>query len=95
MSLNRVPYSEEQKHRDEERQKDVKYHNDNYEQFLKQYPEQWIGILGQQVIAAAFSETQLIAQLKVKGISWDLAFRSHLTERDYILIPGFWDANYD
>ena len=90
----RVPYTEEQKRKDKEHLKDVKYHNDNYAELLAQYPERWIGILGQRVISAASSEAELITQLKAGGVAWDLVFRSHLTENEEILIMRLWDPDY-
>ena len=94
MSITRIPYTEEQKRKDEEHLKDVKYHDENYHDLLAQYPEQWIGILGQQVVGAATSEDELIAQLKARGFSWDLVFRRHMTESEEILITRLWDTDY-
>ena len=90
MSITRIPYTEEQKRRDEEHLKDVKYYNKNYQELLAQYPEQWIGILGQQVVEAATSEDELITQLKAKGFAWDLVFRRHMTESRESLIATSW-----
>ena len=94
MSFTRVPYTEEQKRRDEDHLKDVKYYNNNYHELLAQYPEQWIGIFGQQVVESAVSEVGLIAQLKARGFAWDLVFRRHLTESEEILITRLWDPDY-
>ena len=90
MSYTRVTYTEEQKRRDEEHLKDVKYYNNNYYELLARYPEQWIGILDQQVVESAASEDELIAQLKAKGFRWDFVFRSHLTEKEENLIATGW-----
>lgn len=94
MSFTRIPYTEEQRRKDEEHLRDVKYHNENYQELLAQYPEQWIGILGQQVVGIAASEGELIAQLKAKGFAWDLVFRRHMTESKEILITRLWDPDY-
>jgi len=94
MSYTRVPYTEEQKRRDEEHLKDVKFYNENHQQLLAQYPEQWIGILGQQVISTAPSESELITQLNEMGFAWDWVFRRHLTEKEEILITRLWDPDY-
>lgn len=94
MSFTRIPYTEEQKRRDEEHLKDVKYYNNNYRELLAQYPEQWIGIFGQQVVESAASEDELIAQLKARGFRWDLVFRRRLTESEEILITRLWDPDY-
>ena len=90
MSLTRIPYTEEQKRRDEEHLKDVEFFNKNSRELMKKYPEQWIGIFGQQVIESAASEDELIAQLKARGSSWDLVFRRHLTESREFLIATCW-----
>lgn len=93
MSFTRVPYTEEQKRRDEEHLKDVKYYNNNYHELLAQYPEQWIGIFGQRVVESAASEDELIAQLKARGFRWDLVFRSCLTEKEENLIATCWSED--
>lgn len=94
MSFTRIPYTEEQKRKDEEHLKDVEFFNENIRALMKQYPEQWIGILGQQVVEAAPSESELIARLKAKGFAWDLVFRRHMTESKEILITRLWDPDY-
>ena len=93
MSVIRIPYTEEQKRRDQEHLKDVKYYNDNYQELLTQYSEQWIGIMGQQVVGAAASESELIAQLDAGGFPWDLVFRSLLTEKEDFLIATCWSED--
>ena len=94
MSYTRIPYTEEQRRRDEEHLKDVKFHKENYQKLLAQYPEQWIGILGRRVVGTAASEDELIGQLKAKGFRWDSVFRSHMTESEEILITRLWDPDY-
>ena len=90
MSFTRIPYTEEQKRKDEEHLKDVEFFNKNIRALMRQYPEQWIGILGQQVVASAASEGDLIAQLKARGLPWDLVFRYYLTESREFLIATCW-----
>ena len=90
MGFTRITYTEEQKRRDEEHLKDVKYYNNNYHKLLAQYPERWIGIFGQQVVESAASEDELIARLKARGFRWDLVFRSRLTKKEENLITTGW-----
>ena len=94
MNFTRIPYTEEQKRKDAEHLKDVEFFNKNSRELMKQYPEQWIGIFGQQVVESATSEGELIARLKARGLPWDLVSRSHMTESEEILITRLWDPNY-
>ena len=92
MKFTRIPYSKERRRRDEEHLKDVEFFNKNSQELMKQHPEQWIGILGQQVVGSAASEEELIVQLEARGFRWDLVFRSHLTRKEENLIASNWDA---
>ncbi len=94
MSYTRVPYTEEQKRRDQEHLKDVEFFNKNSKELMNQYPEQWIGILGQKVVVSAPDVYDLIAQLKKKGISREVALWRHMTRKEEIVITRLWDPDY-
>ena len=94
MNFTRIPYTEEQKRKDAEHLKDVEFFNKNSRELMKQYPEQWIGILGQKVVGAAPDVYDLIAQLKEKGIAQDVVLWRHMTRKEDIVITRLWDPDY-
>lgn len=47
--------------------KDLEFYEAYYEELLEQYPEQWIAILGQKVVASSHDEFDLVDQLKTGG----------------------------
>jgi len=55
---------------------DVRYRNENFYALLEQYPNKWIAILNQEVVAVSTSLKGLGAKLKKEGIDsriclWD------------------------
>ena len=67
-------------------EKDISYAENHHEELLNQYPEQWIAILGQQVVGASTEAYQLIADLKKKGIPTEWVVVRHLTQQEELLI---------
>ncbi len=94
MSVIRIPYTEEQKRRDQEHQKDVEWFNKNHRELMKRYPEQWVAVLGQKVVGAALDVYDLIARLKEKGIAQDVILWEQMTEAETI-ITDVYDPNTD
>lgn len=51
---------------------DEEYLGAHYEEILAQYPDMWVGITGDGVVAASYDAFDLMAQLKAKGIQCPL-----------------------
>ena len=73
MSYTRVPYTEEQKRRDEEHLQDVRFLEKNYDTLMDQYPEKWIapqaaGLKSQRVVAVADDDMDLAYILRANGL---------------------------
>lgn len=86
MSFTRVPYTEEQKRRDEEHLQDVKFLEKNYEDLMAQYPEKWIAIKSQRVLAVSDDDIDLAYILRASGLGGQVSLIRHMTTEDVILI---------
>ena len=86
MSFTRVPYTEEQKRRDEDHLKDVKFLEYNYNDLMIQYPEKWIAIKSQRVVAVADDDMDLAYILRANGLGRQVSLIRHMTIEDVILI---------
>lgn len=86
MSYTRVPYTEEQKRRDEEHLQDVKFLENNYDTLMAQYPEKWIAIKSQRVVAVADDDIDLAYILRACGFGGQVSLIRHMTIEDVILI---------
>lgn len=86
MSYTRVPYTEEQKRRDEEHLQDVRFLEKNYDALMAQYPEKWIAIKGKRVVAAADDDLDLAYILRASGLGRQVSLIRHMTTEDVILI---------
>ena len=89
MNFTRIPYTKERRRKDEEHLKDVEFFNKNSQEIMKQYPEQWIGILGQKVVGAAPDIYDLMAQLKEKGIAQDVVLWQHMTKEETLMLDVY------
>ena len=86
MSFTRVPYTEEQKRRDEEHLQDVKFLENNYDTLMAQYPEKWIAIKSRRVVAVADDDMDLAYILRANGLGGQVSLIRHMTIEDVILI---------
>ena len=68
---------------------DVEYLNAHYDEILAKYPEMWVGITGDGVIAASYDYFDLIAQLKAMGPAGRGALTQHMTAEPEYLILGY------
>lgn len=66
--------------------KDAEYFDEHRQEFLRQYPEQWVAVYHQQVVGAAADPKRLIKQLERKGIPPGQVFREYVTEKEDLLI---------
>ena len=94
MSYTRVPYTEEQKRRDEEHLQDVKFLENNYDTLMAQYPEKWIAIKNKRVVAVADDDMDLAYILRANGLGYQVSLIRHMTIEDVILITRLWDPDY-
>ena len=67
-------------------QRDVDYYESRYEEFLQQYPEQWIAILNQAVVGSDPHLDRLLQRLNQDGIPIEKALIEHVTAEEEILI---------
>jgi hypothetical protein len=65
---------------------DAEYFDAHRQALLARYPEQWVAVFGQEVVATAKDLKRLIAQLERKGIPPAQAYRAYLTDREEMLI---------
>ena len=86
MSYTRVPYTEEQRLRDEEHLQDVRFLENNYDTLMAQYPEKWIAIKGKRVVAVADDDMDLAYILRASGLGGQVSLIRHMTNEDVILI---------
>ena len=89
MTVTRIPYTDEDKRKDAEHRKDVQWFNQHSGELMRQYPEQWIAVLGQKVVGAAPDVYDLIAHLKEKGIAQDVILWEHMTETETRLMDVY------
>ena len=88
MSYTRVPYTEEQKRRDEEHLQDVKFLENNYDALMAQYPEKWVAIKGKRVVAVADDDMDLAYILRASGLGGQVSLMEHMTKEDVIWVPA-------
>lgn len=62
--------------------KDALYFDARREQFLATYPERWLAIYEQQVVAAAPDHCALLEHLDAEGIARGSAYRVYVTDDD-------------
>ena len=94
MMFTRVPYTAEQQRRDAEHRKDTEWFNQHYWELMREYPEQWIAVHGQRVVGVAPDFSELMAQLKEKGmkVMEDVIFFEHMT-RDETRMMDVYDPD--
>ncbi len=70
----------------EQHLKDVEFYETHYQELLSRYPDQWVAISDQKVVGASEDAFDLLAQLKVRGISTQRVMTRYLTEYPELLI---------
>jgi Family of unknown function (DUF5678) len=58
----------------------------HHDELLEQYPEEWVAILDQAVVAADPNPETLIATLRQRGLPTERALVQHLTRHEETLI---------
>ncbi|MPZ13002.1 MAG: hypothetical protein GEU73_01015 [Chloroflexi bacterium] len=66
--------------------RDTEYFDRHRQEFLQQYPEQWVAVYHQQVVGAARDPKRLVKQLERKGIPPGLVFHEYVTDQEDLLI---------
>ena len=67
---------------------DVEYLNAHYEEILAQYPDMWVGITGDGVVASSYDSFDLMAQLKAMGPAGADALTQYMDTEPKCLILG-------
>lgn len=69
-------------------ERDGDYLDQHYEELLEQYPEQWVAIYNQRVVAHAKDIWELVRQVREGGIPPGDIFQSYLTKNppEWILL---------
>ena len=70
----------------EQFERDIKYYEAHWEALLKQYPEQWVAVLNEEVVGASPDPYELIDDLKGRGIPTERVVIEHLTRQEELLI---------
>jgi hypothetical protein len=67
---------------------DVEYFEAHRDELLSRYPEQWVAIFKQQVVAADPDYDRVLDQLEAKSIPVGKVFIERATAKDELLILG-------
>jgi hypothetical protein len=75
----------------EQYRSDAHYFDEHRAELLAQYPERWVAIYNQHVVAVAKDAKRLKSQLERKGIKPSRVYREYLTQQEELLIlSAFW-----
>ena len=86
MKISRIPYTGERRRKDEEHRKDVKFLETNYDDLMLQFPEKWIAIKSQRVVAVADDHLDLAHILRSSGLGRHVSLMEHMTGEDVIWV---------
>ena len=70
----------------QETERDMKYYAARRAELLRQYPNLWVAIHSQRVVAAAPEIEQLFAELRSHGVAAEEALIQRLTDEEEVLI---------
>lgn len=65
---------------------DALYFEQHREDFLQRYPERWIAVYNQAVVATARRLPQLLRQLEHRGLPRGYVFIEHVSAKEDLLI---------
>jgi len=66
--------------------KDAEYYEAHRAELLQQYPEQWVAIFNQQVVAADQDFDRVLDEVEGRGLPVGRVFIQRLTAKDELLI---------
>ena len=78
----------------EREQKDIEYFGDHYDELKARYPDQWIAVFNQEVVANAADPFDLLPQLREKGLQGRGAIRIQQTAEPDVFLGTIW-INHD
>lgn len=90
MSVAPTSNNGHQKRGNEEILKDFDFYTDNYEYLVERYPNQWIAIYGEQVVAFAPDYFEMEDQVEAKGIGFNETIREYVSDNREFLIATGW-----
>ena len=62
-------------------QKEIDFYEAHYKEFLKKYPDQWVGILDEKLMGVAETRAELRAKFKAEGTPMNFMFVKRLTTK--------------
>jgi len=65
---------------------DVEYFDAHYQEFLDEYPEQWVAVYNQQVVGACPEFYPLLKELKKKGVPSEKVVIERVTREEKVWI---------
>lgn len=65
---------------------DADYFDRHRQELLQRYPERWVAVYNQEVVASAKDIKRLVRQLERKGIQPGRTYREYLTAKEELLI---------
>ena len=69
--------------------RDTQYYEAHQQELLSRYPDQWIAIYNEQVVAAAQDPGRLLDELVQRGIPVEHALVEHLSSDEEVwILPG-------
>ncbi len=66
--------------------KDTQYFEAHREELVKRYPDQWVSIFDEQVVAASADLEEVLAQKRAKGVPPGKGLVEYVTAKDEVLI---------
>ncbi len=66
--------------------KDTRWFSEHYDELRERYPDHWIAIYNQDVVAASPNQDAMFAELKRKRVSATKAYIKYLSTKDEVWI---------
>ena len=66
--------------------RDAQWYSDHYEELREQYPDYWVAIYNEELVATSPDQDALFAALKKKGVKATKAYMKYLSTEDEIWI---------
>jgi len=71
----------------ERHRRDAEYFQAHRQELLERYPERWVAVYNQEVVAAAKDQKRLLRQLERRGVPSGRVFRDNLTDK-LLIVPA-------
>ncbi len=66
--------------------RDTQYYEVHWDELLERYPEQWVSIFNEQVVAASPNLDEVLSQKKAKGVPAGHGLVEYVTTKEDVLI---------